>query len=282
MNASKSAYENSLLNLAGSHNVRTAAKIVEMKTDDKLQVAQTLTNEFGNQLLGASGIVSLQKLGKFANASKTEKAKQLAQAIGKKLKGKPKPQGEEGEDEDGDVFEDAQEPIEEIQRDPDFTNEEFETRDPQGDDSDFFAQMGGRAAPVARDSTQGIVQAEDGSARIGQGATSSVTDASADSEISAASQAAQGTGDEAGVALTDAANTVTKTSEAGEGAEGALATLTGESAVADENPLGIAATAVLGIATIFSGMFIHPSKPKVVQTAQKVLPNNFGVQAGLN
>jgi len=278
MNASKSAYENSLLNLAGSHHVETRAKIEQMQTDDKLQVAQTLTNEFGNQLLGASGIVSLQKLGKFANASKTDKAKQLAQAIGKKLKGKPKPQGE---DEDGDVFEDAQEPVEqEIQRDPDFTNEEFETRDPEGDDSDFFAQMGGRA--VARDSTQGIVQAEDGTARIGQGATSSVTDSSADSEIASASQASQGVGDETGTALTDTANAVTKTSEAGEGAEGALATLTGESAVADDNPIGIGLTAVLGVATLISGLFIHPSKPKVVQTAQKVLPNNFGVQAGLN
>ena len=279
MNASKSAYENSLLNLAGSHRVETRSRVEEMQTDDKLQVAQTLTNEFGNQLLGASGIVSLQKVGKFANASKTDKAKQLAQALAKKLKGKPKPEG----DEDGDVFEDAQEPIEpieqEVQRDPDFTNQEFETRDPQGTDSDFFSQMGGRSAPVARDSTQGIVQAEDGSTRIGAGSSSAVTDSSADSEIASASQVAQGTGDEAGVALTDAANGVTKTAE---GTEGALASLTGESAVADDNPIGLGLTAVLGVATLISGLFIHPSKPKVVQTAQKVLPNNFGVQAGLN
>lgn len=275
MNASKQSYESSLLNLAGSHRVETRAKIVESVTDDKLQVAQTLTNEFGNQLLGASGIVSLQKLGKFANASTSDKAKTIAQVIGKKLKGKPKA---EGEDEDGDVFQDAIEPVEEAQRDPDFRNDEFESRDPEGDDSDFFAQMGGRA-PVARDSTQGIVQAEDGSARIGQGATSSITDSSADSEITAASQASQGVGDETGVAITDTANAVTKTSE---GTEGVLGTLTGESAAADDNPVGLAVTAALGIATIFAGMFIHPSKPKVIQTAQKVLPNNFGVQAGLN
>ena len=260
MNASKSAYENSLLNLAGSHRVQTTAKIVEMQTDDKLQVAQTLTNEFGNQLLGASGIVSLQKVGKFANASKTDKAKQLAQALAKKLKGKPKPQGEEDGDEDGDVFEDAQEPA---------RGEAW-----LGEDDSNFTESG-----VARDSTQGITEAEDGSARIGAGSSSAVTDSSADSEIASASQVAQGTGDETGVALTDAANTVTKTAD---GTEGALASLTGESAVADDNPIGLGLTAVLGVATLISGLFIHPSKPKVVQTAQKVLPNNFGVQAGLN
>ena len=262
MNASKSAYENSLLNLAGSHRVQTTAKIVEMQTDDKLQVAQTLTNEFGNQLLGASGIVSLQKVGKFANASKTDKAKQLAQALAKKLKGKPKPQGEEDGDEDGDVFEDAQEPA---------RGEAWLGED---EDDSNFTESG-----VARDSTQGITEAEDGSARIGAGSSSAVTDSSADSEIASASQVAQGTGDEAGVALTDAANSVTKTAE---GTEGALASLTGESAVADDNPIGLGLTAVLGVATLISGLFIHPSKPKVVQTAQKVLPNNFGVQAGLN
>ena len=275
MNASKQAYESSLLNLAGSHQVKTRAQIVESITDDKLQVAQTLTNEFGNQLLGASGIVTLQKLGKFANASTSDKARTIAQVIGKKLKGKPKP---EGADEDGDVFQDALEPVQEVQRDPDFANDEFESRDPEGTDSDFFAQMGGRA-PVARDSTQGIIQAEDGSARIGQGATSSITDTSADREIAEASQASQGVGDETGVALTDTVNAVTKTSE---GTEGALASLTGESAVADDNPLGLAVTATLGLATIFAGMFIHPTKPKVIQTAQKVLPSNFGVQVGLN
>ena len=262
MNASKSAYENSLLNLAGSHRVQTTAKIVEMQTDDKLQVAQTLTNEFGNQLLGASGIVSLQKVGKFANASKTDKAKQLAQALAKKLKGKPKPQGEEDGDEDGDVFEDAQEPA---------RGEAWLGED---EDDSNFTESG-----VARDSTQGITEAEDGSARIGAGSSSAVTDSSADSEIASASQVAQGTGDETGVALTDAANTVTKTAD---GTEGALASLTGESAVADDNPIGLGLTAVLGVATLISGLFIHPSKPKVVQTAQKVLPNNFGVQAGLN
>ena len=269
MNASKSAYENSLLNLAGSHHVETAAKIVEMRTDNKLEVAQTLTNEFGNQLLGASGITGLQKLGKFANASTSDKAKTVAKAISKKLKGKPKPQGEE--DEDGDVFEDAQEPIEAEQpaRGEAWLGEDEE-------DSNFTE------SGVARDSTQGIVQAEDGSTRIGAGSSSAVTDSSADSEISSASQAAQGTGDETGTALTDAANTVTKTSEGTDAAEGTLGTLTGESAAGDENPLGLAVTAALGIATIFAGMFIHPSKPKVVQTAQKVLPNNFGVQAGLN
>ena len=237
MNASKQSYQSSLLNLAGSHHVETASKIVEMRTDDKLQVAQTLTNEFGNQLLGASGITGLQKLGKFANSSTAEKAQQLVQAAKQKLM--PSSDG-------APVAADSTKGVEEASQ---------------------------------QASTDGVVESADGSSRIGAGASSAVTDASGDSEIASASQAAQGGGDEAGVALTDASNVVTKTSG---GTEAALGTLTGESAAADDNPVGLAVTAALGIATIFAGMFIHPSKPKVIQTAQKVLPNNFGVQAGLN
>ncbi len=274
MNASKQFYESSLQNLGNSHQVRTSAQVVADKLDEKKEVAQTLTNEFGNQLLGASGLISIQKASKFFSASKAEKAKQIVQAIGKKIKGKAQAPTEG--DEDGDVFEDAQEPAVEAQRDPDFTNEEFEPRDPEGTDSDFFAQMGGRA-PVARDSTAGITQAEDGSARIGQGGSSAVTDASQD-----ASRAAQGVGDESGTSITTTTNAITETSEATDGTEGALATLTGESAVADDNPLGLALTGVLGVATLVSGLFIHPHHNVVVQQAQKNIPNNFGVQSGLN
>lgn len=283
MNASKQFYESSLQNLGNSHQVRTSAQVLADKVDDKKEVAQTLTNEFGNQLLGASGIISIQKASKFFGASKAEKAKQIAQAIGEKVKGKP-PASQELEDfsnkgdEDGDVFEDAREPAEEVQRDPDFTNEEFQPRAPEGTDSDFFAQMGGRA-PVARDSTAGITEAEDGSARIGQGGSSAVTDTSQD-----ASKVAQGVAetDKSGEALTDTANTITKTSEGTDGAEGALGTLTAESSAGDDNPVGLALTAVLGVATLFAGLFIHPHHNVVVQQAQKIIPNNFGVQAGLN
>ncbi len=275
MNASKQFYESSLQNLGNSHQVRTTAQVVADKLDEKKEVAQTLTNEFGNQLLGASGLISIQKASKFFSASKAEKAKQVAQAIGKKIKGRTSATPKEG-DEDGDVFEDAREPVEEVQRDPDFTNDEFEPRDPEGTDSDFFAQMGGRA-PVARDSTAGITQAEDGSARIGQGGSSAITDASQD-----ASRAAQGVGDESGTSITTTTNAITETSEATDGTEGALATLTGESAVADDNPLGLALTGVLGVATLVSGLFIHPHHNVVGQQAQKNIPNNFGVQSGLN
>ena len=256
MNASKQFYESSLQNLGNSHQVRTTAQVLADKVDDKKEVAQTLTNEFGNQLLGASGIISIQKASKFFGASKAEKAKQIAQAIGEKVKGKP-PAPQELEDfsgrgaEEGDVFHDAKEP----------------------EDSNF-TETG-----VARDSTAGITEAEDGSARIGQGGTSAVTDASQD-----ASKVAQGVAetDKSGEALTDTANTLTKTSEGTDGAEGALGTLTGESAAGDDNPVGLALTAVLGVATLFAGLFIHPHHNVVVQQAQKIIPNNFGVQSGLN
>lgn len=254
MNVSKQFYENSLQNLAGSHQVRTTAQVIADRVDEKKELGLTLTSEFGNQLIGSSGIVSIQKASNFYKASKAEKAKQVAQAIGDKIKTTLRPSVD---DDDDDVYEDAREP--EIQRDPDFGNEEFETRDPEGDDPDFFAQMGGRA--VARDSTQGITESTDGSLRAGQ-----------------LPQAPQ-EGQEVGEALTDASNEVTGATE---GVEGALETATEASSLGDDNPVGIGITAALGVATLLTGLFIHPHHSVVVQPAQKIIPNNFGVQAGLN
>ena len=53
---------------------QTSAAVIGNQIDDKLLSLKALTNEFGNQLLGASGITGLAKKNfKFAKLSKIEK-----------------------------------------------------------------------------------------------------------------------------------------------------------------------------------------------------------------
>lgn len=270
MNAQKSMYESSLSNLANSHHVQTSDAVIGNQIDDKLAVAQTMTNEVGNQLLSASSITGLAKISKFAKLSKIEKAKAVARAV---LGKNPGDEVDEATREaqqaararlPASPFEsapkptvDSQEGVQdaEEQRDPDFRNDEFETRDPEGTDPDFFSQMGGRSQP----------RPEDGEL---------------DDEFHDASEIPQA--GEAGEEGADITSSIAKgVTEAGD-VEKTLTAATEASAATDEDPLGLVVTAGLGLATLIGGMFIHPSKPKVIQQAAVVLPNNYSVQAGLS
>ncbi len=272
MNAQKSDYLNSFQNLANSHQVSSTKAEIGSVTDDKLEVARTFTNEFGNALIGSVGIESLGKLGKigqFAKMSKVEKIKALRAKALKAVT--PKKATAPDGDEDGDVFEDAQEPAQEPapQRDPDFTNEEFETRepfgddgflnadrDPEGTDSDFFSQMGGRAPQndMPQQTTEEPAVETDQSVNVAQ------------------------EGQEQSQAISD----VSRASKIESDVTAGLEEGTVDSLADDESPVGLAITATLGVATLMAGMFIHPTKPKVITPAQTTIPNNFSVQQGTN
>ena len=54
----------------------------------------------------------------------------------------------------------------------------------------------------------------------------------------------------------------------------------GASASLDENPVGLAVTAGLGIVTLLTGLFIHSHKKSVVTPAQTFVAPNYSIQAG--
>lgn len=155
------------------------------------------------------------------------------------------------------------------QRDPDFTNEEFqdrddedynerfsdnfEGRDPEGTDSDFFSQMRGDSRPAPARAQQ-----EDASEDQYQDALESQA-TKTEGEVSDVSKVVS-TGEDVATGLEDA--TLLSTS-------------------ADDTGVGLILTAGLGIASLFTGLFMKKSKPKVVQPPL-IQPNNFSVQAGIN
>ena len=149
------------------------------------------------------------------------------------------------------------------QRDPDFDDEEFEGfedrfgrnfegRDPQGTDSDFFAQMRGDTRPAPAQPAQ-----EDDEEDDFQDAVEDQSKATAD-EVSDVSKVAS-TGEDVASGFEDA---------------------TLLSTAADDTGVGLVLTAGLGLASLFTGLFLKSKKPKVVQPPL-IAPNNFAIQAGL-
>jgi len=155
------------------------------------------------------------------------------------------------------------------QRDPDFANEEFEDRDdedynerfsdnfegrdPEGTDSNFFQQMRGEGRPAPAQPAQ-----EDDEEDDFQDAVEDQSKATAD-EVSDVSKVAS-TGEDVASGFEDA---------------------TLLSTTADDTGIGLVLTAGLGLASLFTGLFLKSKKPKVVQPPL-IAPNNFSVQAGIS
>ena len=313
MNQSKINYQNALANLGNSHFALPQAPIIEETGAEKLrEVGKSITTDFGNILLSNVATSGINKLSKMGNqlsklGIESQDAKSLTEAIensdsrtiGKlitklgtkkiklgirKLTGKtlkddelPDPVEEQisrNERETGNPIQTEDSPVrvpedasqgeqyemqsfreafgnnDSPQRDPDFTNDQFE-RDPEGDDTDFFAQMGGRAPPRNL----------------------------SDDQFYDAPEALQETqiGDvapEATTATTTASDVATATSSGLEDAT-LLSTAT------DDTGVGLLLTAGLGIASLFTGLFLKSKKPKVIQPPP-IQANNFAVQAGIN
>jgi len=163
------------------------------------------------------------------------------------------------------------------QRDPDFDNDEFPDynerfndnftgRDPEGTDSDFFQQMRGEASRAQPDQDEYEDEGEkfeDAQEEPGPGA---------------------GEGAGAGEDVEDATkigSTASKALSGGEDVAEGFEAATLASTAGDENPVGLLVTAGLGIASLFTGLFLKSKKPKIIQPPP-VLANNYAVQAGLS
>jgi len=172
------------------------------------------------------------------------------------------------------------------QRDPDFSNEEFENfndrfddnfqgRDPEGDDEDFFQQMGGRARPSpARaapddDNFQDALEAPE---QAGIDASKAVTESEDISQTAVK-------------AASKAASVASKVTSTGEDIASGVATgfedATLLSTTADDTGVGLIATGVLGLGSLLVGLFTKAKKPKVVQPPP-IPPSNYAIQAGIS
>jgi hypothetical protein len=315
MNNQKISYQNALQNLGNSHYAIAQQSIEGDDSKANLQaVAQTVTADFGNVLLGHVATTSLSKLGKMGNqlsklGINSDDAKILSKAIangdrrkvgqmvarigndkvragiekltGKKLSDEEMPD-EVSEQIDKNVAEagrpvqisETEQPVARIpgqragyemdsftdsapQRDPDFANEEFEDRDPEGTDSDFFAQMrGDRPAPARSASDASENQYQDAVENQATETEGAVTDA------------------------TKIASTASKVASTTEDVASGFEDATLLSTASDDTGVGLLVTAGLGIASLFTSLFMKKCKPKMV-TPPLISPNNFSVQAGL-
>jgi len=282
MDGNKAAYENSLKNLSSSHIVTSRDAVLGESENQLATVGKTFTTDFGNIMLGHVAMTGLGNLSKVGNRLKSlgfssEDAEMLGKAlkngdtegIGKllgrvgskklrdgirKLTGKslkdsdlppesqPKPPSEAGQP----VQAEEGRPV---QAEP--AQDEEETSFPKDDDDDEFQDAQEPDEPTPPSAEEDITgDTGDVEANIEQAGTDVVKTLAPEVETTASQ------------ALADAA---------------------AASAAADAaDPLGIIATAGLGIASLLTGLFIKNKKPKVVAPAYVSTMSNFSVQAGLS
>ena len=313
MNSQRRAYENALSTMGSSHFAIDRAAVSEDTSEEGLsEIGKTVTSDFGNILLGHVATTALSNLGKSGAAlSKiginSEDGKILSKAIAsgdrrkvgqmiarlgsKKVKlGIQKLTGKTLTDEEL-----PEEVSEQIDRVADTAGRGVPTSISQP-----IAKVQGEAGLELQNFKSTLGASEEGSTGISglsEQAGSKVSSA-VEQAGSKASSAIQQAGVDATKAVTDAENLSTKAAAAASkvASTASKAISTGEdvasgvatgfedatllSTSADDTGIGLVATGVLGLASLFVGLFSKKSKPKVVQPAY-VAPNNYSVQAGL-
>mgnify|MGYP003627362298 CR=1 FL=1 len=140
------------------------------------------------------------------------------------------------------------------------------------------------AAQISR-SGENLVSSDDGGMRIGANLTGDAGDAG-DAITAAASEAAPEAAEaapavmEAGEGAAEAASTAVTVASDSEKALSALSDVAKASSLADIDPVNLAITGVLSIASIVGGLFIHPRKVVKLIPPKAVVPN-MSVQVGL-
>ena len=139
------------------------------------------------------------------------------------------------------------------------------------------------AAQISR-SGENLVSSDDGGMRIGANLTGDAGDAG-DAITAAAPEAAEAAEAapavmEAGEGAAEAASTAVTVASDSEKALSALSDVAKASSLADIDPVNLAITGVLSIASIVGGLFIHPRKVVKLIPPKAVVPN-MSVQVGL-
>ena len=293
MNSDKSAYSNALQNLGNSHYAIAQAPIIGDDSQANLsEVGKTITTDFGNILLGHVATQALGTLGKMGNqlsklGINSEDAKVLSKAIAngdrrkvgqmvarlgsKKVKlGIKKLTGKTLSDDDL----------------PDAVEEQI---DQNLSDAGNPVQVSEASQSVARVQGEGrsleldnytqprgevwLGEDEDVPAPApAQEAPSQEAPSEDQYEDAVESQATETEGE---------VSTVSKVVSTGEDVATGLDDATLLSTSADDTGVGLFLTAGLGIASLFAGLFMKKSKPKVIQPPP-IQPNNFAIQAGIN
>ena len=293
MNSDKSAYSNALQNLGNSHYAIAQAPIEGDDSQSNLsEVGKTITTDFGNILLGHVATSSLAKLGKMGNqlsklGINSSDAKELSRAIangdrrkigqmvarigndkvksgiqkltGKKLSDDEMPDAVEQQI-DQNVAEagnpvqvsEAQQSVARIQGEQpsleldNYTQPRNEVWLGADEDEDVPAPAQAQEAPTRSASEDQYQDALESQATETEG------------EVS----------------------TVSKIASTGEDVASGLEDATLLSAASDDTGVGLLVTAGLGIASLFTGLFMKHSKPKAIYPPL-IAPNNTAIQAGI-
>ena len=282
MNVDKSAYSNALQNLGNSHYAIAQAPIEGNNSQSNLsEVGKTITTDFGNILLGHVATTSLSNLGKMGNqlsklGINSEDAKVLSKAISngdrrkigqmiarvgsKKVKlGIKKLTGKTLSDDEL----------------PDAVEEQI---DKNLADAGNPVQVSETSQSVAR------VQAEDPSLELESFGRAEPEDVSAPAQDapprSASEDQYQDALESQATETENEVSNVSKVVSTGEDVASGLEDATLLSSSADDTGVGLLVTAGLGIASLFTGLFLKARKPKVIYPPL-IAVNNTAVQAGI-
>ena len=249
MNSSDNAFNNALANLGQSHRSVTTAAQYGDEVNQGLEGVKTFSNDFGSALTGHVAMKGFSKLfrGKGAagaSGATEEEATAMAQATAS-----------------GDSAQAASiaarisarqatarlsQGIQSVKQT--ISNKVFGTKPKPNPDEVEESSLDSVPDPASAGSAQQSIQ---------QAAESGVEKETED----------------------DLGDVATEAGESGgllAGEESAL----GASAALDDNPVGLAVTAGIGIVTLLTGLFIHSHKNKVIAPAQTFVAPNYSVQAG--
>jgi len=306
MNSQKSAYSNALANLSNSHYTISQASVEGDDREANLSaIGKTVTTDFGNIMLGHVATSSLAKLSTMGNqlgklginssdakiltkaiaSGDRRKVGQMVARIGskkvklgiKKLTGKNLTDEELPDAVEEQVDKSAAEAAKPIQlgdeaRPPpaaqanEYELQSFKTTpkkevwlgESEDEDED---EAPSRPPPAEEDDFQDALEAPE---QAGLDASKAVTESEDFSQTAS-----------------KVASTASKVVSTGEDVATGFEDATLLSTTADDTGVGLIATGVLGLASLFVGLFSKSKKPKVI-TPPPIMPNNYSVQAGLS
>ena len=295
MNQSKTQYENALANLSNSHYAIAPDAIIKEASDAGVrEIGKTITSDFGNILLGHVATQSLTTLGKMGNqlgklGINSSDAKVLSKAIAngdrrkvgqmiaklgsKKVKlGIKKLTGKSLTDEE--LPDAVEEQIDKNISDASKPIQVSEAEQPIarfGGDTNALELQSFTTTP-RKEVWLGESEDEDEDEAPSRPAPAQAAPEDDDFQDAVENQAE---------ATESEVSTVSKVASTGEDVASGLEDATLLSTTADDTGVGLLLTAGLGIASLFTGLFMKSKKPKVIQPPL-IAPNNFSVQAGLS
>ena len=285
MNRDKTEYSNALQNLGNSHYAIAQQSIEGDDSKANVQaVAQTVTGDFGNMLLGHVATQSLSNLGKMGNqlsklGINSEDAKILSKAIANNDSRKVGQMvARIGNDK-------VKAGIRKLTGKQLSDSEMPEAVEQQIDQN---VSEAGRPIQVSQ-SSQSVakVQGEQAGTELKSLTESEPIEASATAPSEASAPASVPSQYENAIQNSatetegEVASVSSKVISSGDDVASGLESATLLSTSSDDTGVGLLVTAGLGIASLFTSLFMKKSKPKTINPPL-IQPNNFAVQAGIS